>query len=129
MHIGNTHSLRILRSRHGKNMLTIIARRQFLSCLICSYIRIDRYEDAAAELKTTLSNMLSPQALGDSIKLQTRPSSSVSAVNQLCAQQITDCYTSLQSWDEASNWLKEFDEMKIANGTLAGIDPLGHCDK
>ncbi|XP_067939464.1 serine/threonine-protein kinase SMG1-like [Watersipora subatra] len=90
---------------------------------------MNRFEDAIHELKNSLSNLLSPPAFGDSIKLQTRPSAAASAVTQLTAQQITNCYTSLQSWDEASDWLKEFEEMKSSNSGLNGVDALGYCDK
>ena len=88
-----------------------------------------RYEESVPELKTSLSNMLSPQALGDSIKLQTRSVPTVSAVTQLTAQQITDCYTSLQSWDEASDWLEDFEKMKSTNSALTGVVPLKYTDK
>ena len=93
---------------------------------------IFRYEKAAEDLKTTLDNLLSPQAVGgaeSSIKLQTRPGPSVGAVNELCAQQITNCYTSLQSWQEATDWLKQFDDKKAKQSGLAGVDPLQYCDK
>lgn len=91
-----------------------------------------RYEIAAEELKTTLDNMLSPQSVGStdsSIKLQTRPSPSVAAVNELCAQQITNCYTSLQSWEEAREWLTEFSHKKTKQSGLTGVDPLQYSDK
>lgn len=88
-----------------------------------------RFEKAAEDLKASLSNTLYPQALGDSIKLQTRPTVAFRAVNQLTAQQITNCYTSLHSWDDACDWLTEFESMKAANGVLAGVDPISYCDK
>lgn len=92
-------------------------------------IHICRYEEAVTELKISLSNTVNPQSQGECIKLQTRPSTSTNTVAQLTAQQITESYTSLHSWDEASDWLKEFDTMKSTNGLLAGVDAVGYCDK
>jgi len=50
-------------------------------------------------------------------------------VPQLCAQQITNCYTSLQSWEEASAWLESFSEIKKANAQLALADGAEDNDK
>jgi len=74
--------------------------------------------------------MLAPQPVGaDSVKLQTRPGPLVAAVNQLTAQQITNCYTSLQSWEDASDWLQQFEALKLENASIVGTDPLNYCDK
>ncbi|KAF6020034.1 SMG1 [Bugula neritina] len=91
---------------------------------------MNRFEEAAAELQSSLTNMLVPQPVGaDSVKLQTRPGPLVAAVNQLTAQQITNCYTSLQSWEDASDWLQQFEALKLENASIVGTDPLNYCDK
>lgn len=93
-----------------------------------------RYEQAAIELKSALKSSISPQThlttSSESIQLQTRPTQVLPAVIQFCAQQVTNCYTSLQTWKEASDWLNEFKDMKAENIAAVGeIEPITDADK